>query len=198
MALPSWGVHVLSLDSSLMQLFQGQAKGTVQLLFFPDPFNTFLSLPTNRNQTQFASHGTLAQNFCVILISRQYLGFQTRNRSNQNLSRDLVQTSLFKSLTKLLWFAKHARNLLVSPYFSRNSLPRSLSPQMDICTSLALICIAGTSRKLKQDQSLLVLGVVMTERVQKKRQRGDRELGIRPISIGSQPTTGTIMPGSFY
>lgn len=75
-----------SLDSSLMQLFQGQAKGTVQLLFSPDLFNPFLSLPTKRNQTQFASQGTLAQNFCVILISRQYFGFQTRNRSNQNLS----------------------------------------------------------------------------------------------------------------
>lgn len=38
--------------------------------------------------------------------------------------------------------------------------PASLSPQMDICTSLAPICIAGTPRKLKQDQSSLVLGVV--------------------------------------
>lgn len=47
---------------------------------------------------------------------------------------------------------------------------------MDICTSLALICIAGTSRKLKQDESSLVLGVVKIERVQKTRQRGEKEL----------------------
>lgn len=47
--------------------------------------------------------------------------------------------------------------------------PASLSPQMDICASLAAICIAGTPRKLKQDQSSLVLGVVKTKTVQKEK-----------------------------
>lgn len=74
--------------------------------------------------------------------------------------RDLLQTSLCKSQAKLLWFAKQVRNLSAAPSFLENPCPASLSPQIGICTSPALICIAGTARKIKQDQSLLLLGVV--------------------------------------
>jgi len=46
---------------------------------------------------------------------------------------------------------------------------------MGICPSIALICIAGTPRKFKEDQSLLVPGAVETKRVQKDKTKRREE-----------------------
>ena len=42
--------------------------------------------------------------------------------------KDLVQTSLCKPQTKLLWFVKQARNLPAAPSYSRNSMPSFFVP----------------------------------------------------------------------
>lgn len=143
-----------------MQHFQGQAQGQVELLCLPTPFNLFFSLSTSRTQTQFVSQETLPQNFCGILILRQQLGFRTRNGPSQNLSEAWFR-QVFGSLELNFFVFQNRPEISWQPHLSLEiPCPASLSPQMDICTSLALTCTAGTPRKLKQDQSSLVLKVV--------------------------------------
>lgn len=189
-ALLGWGLPMLSLNSPVMQYFSKvrQAKYKYNLCFpltLSTCFCPFLPAETKHNFFFFPRNS--GPKFLCDSEHQTTFWFPNQKWVKPKFLRDLVQASLCKSLPKLLWFAKQARNLLLNPFFCLEiPCAASLSPQMDICASLAVICIAGTSRKLKQDQSSLVLGVVKTKTVQKeKTKRREGELGISPMSPGS-------------
>lgn len=113
--------HALPELLSHAVFFQGQA-GQVQVqLVFPLTLSTcfcpFLPAETNPKFLCGSEHQTT-------------FWFPNQKWVKPKVLRDLVQASLCKSLPKLLWFAKQARNLLLSPFFfvSRNSLPSFFVP----------------------------------------------------------------------
>lgn len=112
----SWAPPMLLWTLLVMQHFQCQVQGQAELLCLPNPSSLLFSLSTSRTSTSFLSQETAPTFLWDSDIPRNTLV----SKKEMGLT-DLLQTSLCKSWTKLLCFAKQTRNLLAGLSFSRNS-----------------------------------------------------------------------------